>query len=104
MCHADALSRLPVAGVSQVDYISLYFPIFSISESNADLNFKIIFQGKDNVLSKAYQYLKQGWPNFLEPELKYFYLKKNSLFVEGNCVFLGNGIGIPSRLYDNILK
>lgn len=102
MCHADALSRLPVVGVSQVDN----FPIFSISESNTDLNFKIITQEteKDDVLSKVYKYLKQGWPNALEPELKNFYLKKNSLSVEKNCVFYGNRIVIPSKLYQDVLK
>lgn len=50
-------------------------------------------------------YLKRGWPtNIIQDEVKPFYIKKNELTVEKDCVMWGYRVVIPTVLRKNFLR
>ena len=44
----------------------------------------------DPVLSKVLQFVLQGWPEQVAPELKPFFRRRNELSVEDNCIMWGH--------------
>lgn len=104
--NADCLSRLPLRNnmvVSCDDYNYLKFiqtTCFPISSKSVSSETR-----KDEILSKVVYYTLYGWPNG-EPMsdcLKSYFLKRNELSVEDNCVLWGYRIVIPSSLRKHIL-
>ena len=60
---------------------------------------------KDYILSKVLDLVRYGWPKQLNGEiLRPFFNIKNALSVEGNCLFYGQRIIIPSTCQETVLK
>ncbi|XP_062541354.1 uncharacterized protein K02A2.6-like [Armigeres subalbatus] len=72
MAHADALSRLPVLGGTEIDESSInsleQYPELPLKTSDvADLT------AKDNILSQVYDFVQFQWPQIIPDRLKYYY-------------------------------
>lgn len=103
MCHADALSRLPVEDLTHIDEVM----INSLSNKDSEfLDFNKIKTEtlRDSVLLKVYTYLRDGWPSQIDSSLRPYFEKRNELSIEEKCIFYGNRIIIPNSLQDKILN
>ena len=58
---------------------------------------------KDTVLSKVLRYIKEGWPNILDEEVKLYKKLEDSLISENGCLFHGSRLIIPRSLRAQIL-
>ena len=58
----------------------------------------------DPVLSKAFHYTKNGWPNQVEDIFKPYWNHHNELCIEGGCLMLGARVVIPQRLQRKVLE
>ena len=58
----------------------------------------------DPILSKVYQYTKEGWPNQVPESLKPYQTRNKELTVEGRCVFRGMRVIIPKKLQEKMLS
>lgn len=94
MSNADALSRLPVEGITgeeenclNVLHISneLFISVEEIKEATMN----------DKSLKLVYEYVKNGWPTEINKEIKHYHLKRNSLACENDCLFYGERIVVP---------
>lgn len=111
--NADCLSRLPIndLGLSlnennsynddDFDYLKFIqascFPVSAKNVSSETI--------KDVILKKVLDYTLHGWPNQtnVTDELRYYYLKRNELSVEENCILWGYRIIIPVSLRNSLL-
>nr|CAI5817405.1 unnamed protein product [Callosobruchus analis] len=103
LANADGLSRLPMSSETQIPS-SLYsfnlienIPLHSNDISKATI--------KDLTLVKVIDHTKSGWPSTVQNEkLKPFFLRRNELSVESNCLLLGNRVIIPEALQNEVLE
>lgn len=102
MGHVDALSRLPVEGKTDVDVEHLNFINFGV---DIPIESKDIEEGTrdDPILCKVYQYVLKGWPSKVSPEFSPYFLKRNSLSTESNCLYYINRVIIPERFRQKML-
>lgn len=107
--NADCLSRLPIPvncsnddDFDDFDYLKFIqttcFPISAKTVGNETV--------KDSILSKVLDYTLHGWPSQLDitNEMRPYFLKRNELSVEDNCVLWGYRIVIPNSLQSNLLN
>ncbi|XP_037929719.1 uncharacterized protein K02A2.6-like [Teleopsis dalmanni] len=103
MGHADALSRLPLQEDTNEDDDSIN--IFNLI---GDLPIKIDDikneMSKDVALLKTYKYVKNGWPEKIDNNLKKYFKIRISLATEDKCVFYGERIVIPESLRPKTLE
>lgn len=103
----DALSRLPVEDDTDIfgeEYIQMNY--ISKNATGIDCNTVIRETKRDKTLSKIIRYCVIGWPNnneTLSEEEKRFFLKRNELSIEQDCLFWGTRIIIPSHLRGQLL-
>lgn len=103
MCHADALSRLPMAQETddESDSINILNICHDLPISIEDVRNSM---KKDEELTQVYKYTLYGWPNEV-PELLHKYFKKRiSLATEDNCLFYGERLLIPCTLQSKVLE
>lgn len=99
--EADMLSRLPLQDPTEVDS--------SINSFNLTENIPICYEdiakvsSKDPVLIKVIDMVRTGWPTKVDSELKPYFLKRNELSVEENCLMLGIKVVIPQALQKDVL-
>ena len=96
--NANSLSCLPledpstlgnyedaaVFNISQVDAL----PVHTLQVMTATRT--------DPLLSKVLRYTRTGWPQEAPQELRPFWLKKDEIVVEGDCVMWGTWVIVPS--------
>lgn len=96
MLNADALSRLalPYENCKEIDIDTTI--IHFINDYFKGVN-KTLIQNetkRDDILSAVKNYILMGWPDSkiknISVEIKRFYLQKNELTVEQDCIFLGH--------------
>lgn len=102
MCHADALSRLPLQESTNDDTDSIN--IFNLVH---DLPLKIedVFKHlqNDEVLQKVYKFVVNGWPKTVEKRYLNYYTKRVSLGTENGCLFYGERVVIPRGMVRQVL-
>jgi len=63
---------------------------------------------RDEILRVIKKYILTGWPNSkikaIQETIKLYYLQKNELTVEQNCIFLGHRLVVPKCLQEILLK
>ena len=42
---------------------------------------------RDPLLSKVIQYVREGWPSLVPDELKPYWIRRNELSIQCNCLF-----------------
>lgn len=104
--NADALSRLPLAelnpegnsseptifNLSQMESL----PVTATQLERATRN--------DLTLSRVLRFTKGGWPRQVEESLRPFWLRRQELTVEGDCLLWGIRVVVPSTLRERLLK
>lgn len=103
MCHADALSRLPLSVPTDDTLINIKYFNFTNDSlvSQIDVQNSII---SDPILSKVYKYTFNGWPSKIPQNLRPYFSEKSNLSTEDNCLYYGSRIVIPSCLKEKVLK
>lgn len=77
-----------------------------MSESNFPIDFKEIkkFAIKDALLSKILLYARNGWPSTCSSvELKPFFIRKNEITIDQDCLMWGYRLIIPHKFRQEIL-
>ena len=104
--NADGLSRLPmelekedisqpIASVHMMELVNS--PVTEI-EVRSEIR-------KDKLLSKVLEHIMSGWPPACKTdELRPFWLRRNELTVEGECILWGSRVVVPDKLRDTVLK
>ncbi|KAL7293237.1 hypothetical protein TKK_0013377 [Trichogramma kaykai] len=102
---ADGLSRLPlsvnsIACETKCDYFNF------LIEDALPIDAKCIRTEvrKDVILSKVYEYVKNGWPSVTDKELKTYANKSHELHIEQGLVMWGYRVIIPKKFRESLLK
>lgn len=105
---ADALSRLPPINtanksdkgrveVTYVNFVENFLPV-----NHAQVR---KYTSSDLILSKILIYVQSGWPMACtEDELKPFFIRRNELYADLNCIMWGYRMVIPTALREAILR
>lgn len=103
MGHVDALSRLPLEDGTEVEVDKINFINFG---EDIPIESKDIEEGTqaDSILSKVYEFVLTGWPSKISPCMTPYFLKRNSLSIESNCVYYINRVIIPEVFRKSILE
>ena len=104
---ADVLSRMPVGEVKSDDIPPEVYALFQTIE-NSSVKAKDIAQetAKDPVLARVFQKVKFGWSKLdkSDESLTNFYMKRNELSIDNECVLWGVRVIIPTTLRESILN
>lgn len=108
-CFADALSRLPLQTTTTESILDnkLDSSYFNYVEDELPITFHEIRAEtrRDPLLNKIMSYVKFGWPDKVQSEIeKTFYLKRETLFIEYDCLVWGYRVVIPKRLRSQVLE
>lgn len=102
LSNADALSRLPIEGSTDVEENCL-----NVLQVNNELFLSMneirVGTERDKDLRKVFEHVKLGWPQIIENDIKHYYLKRNSLACENGCLFYGERIVIPFEFRKKML-
>ena len=103
--NADGLSRLPLQDAStRGNYEDA--AVFNISQVDAlpvHTSQVMTATRTDPLLSKVLRYTRMGWPQETPEELRPYWLKKEEIAVEGDCIMWGTRVIVPSKLREKIL-
>lgn len=102
LSNADALSRLPVNGATGEEENCLNL---------IHINNELFISGEeikkatqnDKSLKLVFDYVKYGWPEEVNKEINHYYLKRNSLACENDCLFYGERIVVPMEFRKKLL-
>lgn len=107
---ADYMSRLPFEDKDNTS-VDKKFTICTnyIDSSNAQMiNWETIQveTRKDLLLSKILRYSYDGWPDIklIDDDLKPFFIKRNEISIDRNCLFWGHRIIIPNSVKESVLN
>ncbi|XP_046744301.1 uncharacterized protein K02A2.6-like [Diprion similis] len=102
MGNADGLSRLPLQ--SKSNERGECYNISSIKDWPLSGKEISKFTIKDKILAKLLDFTLFGWPKSCpSDEIKPFFLRKNTLSVEQNCVIWENRVLVPDLLQKKVL-
>lgn len=103
LSNAEALTRLPVDGTTDVE--DTYLNVLDF-DNKLFISMQEIMQAtsSDSSLSKVLEYVKTGWPDSIEKDIRHYFLKRSSLACENECLFYGERIVIPFKYRRNILS
>lgn len=103
LSNADALSRLPIQGITGVEENCL-----NVLHVKNDLFISTdeikLATSKDEFLRKILEFVKNGWPQTVEENIKHYFLKRNSLACEDDCLYYGERILIPFTYRKKVLE
>ncbi|XP_051165706.1 uncharacterized protein K02A2.6-like [Leptopilina boulardi] len=101
---ADGLSRLPRQVTSPIDESEDYFNFLVEEKLPVSAKEVRIHLRRDPVLSKILTYVRDGWPNDVESELKAFSTRAHELAIDNDLLMWGYRLIIPSSLRPRLLK
>lgn len=110
--NADALSRLPSGEDAHFDLdeeqadVSTVCSVTQLGRQLDPVKPQLLAKesSKDPVISKVLRYVKEGWPNTSEENLRHFRKLSDSLTTENGCLFFGARIVIPSSVQPQVLE
>ena len=104
--NADALSRLPlpVTPVKTELEPELVLLAEHLAESPVSAKDIRIWTAKDSKLARVRQYVQQGWPREIEPDLERYASKQLELSAYEGCVLWGNRVIVPKQGRDAVLS
>lgn len=113
IANADALSRLPLPEVDEMEgkcnYFSAgsYFCNFIKGCMDPVITAEEIGEAtqKDDILKEIYKFVMYGWPKeSSDPKLAPYFKYKNDITTDGNCLIIGNKVIIPDIFQEQILQ
>lgn len=101
MCNADALSRLPLKEMNEIEPQNVH----SFGDS-VPINLTIVAEHtqSDKMLSDVYNQILNGWNRADDASIKPYYNKRLMMSVEDDCVWYGNRVVIPNAMKIKILE
>ena len=99
------MSRLPLPNTESPETEDITYLNFMVNDIKC-LTAPVIQKETraDPILSKVLLYLRIGWPNEVIKELKSYFLNKQELAIENDCVLRGYRIIIPEKLRNIVLE
>ncbi|XP_059062766.1 uncharacterized protein K02A2.6-like [Achroia grisella] len=103
--NADALSRLPlcyseVSPVNEITYLNFVENFLPVTHNDVRKA-----TAADTISSRLLIYTQAGWPNQCTDEtLKSYFVRRNEIYCENNCLMWGYRIIIPMSLRPQILQ
>ncbi|XP_059061516.1 uncharacterized protein K02A2.6-like [Achroia grisella] len=103
--NADALSRLPlcyseVSPVNEITYLNFVENFLPVTHNDVRKA-----TAADTISSRLLIYTQAGWPNQCTDEtLKSYFVRRNEIYCENNCLMWGYRIIIPMSLWPQILQ
>ena len=109
MCHADAMSRLPLNDPERDEVplpAEVVFLLQTLDYSPITSEQIRIMTRRDPVLSKILDYVTTGaWPtNCVDTNLSAYFNKQDEISIEQGCVLWGTRVIIPSRGRERVLE
>ncbi|KAK6179270.1 hypothetical protein SNE40_011672 [Patella caerulea] len=102
--NADALSRNPLEVVQDDSLESDLFYFSYVNELPINSHQISEATRKDRLMCKVLEYVKTGWPSFIEdPELKPYFIRRNELSTDQNCILWGMRVIIPGKFQQRLL-
>ena len=102
--NADALSRLPLPGDSQVCPSETRMYHLRQIESLPVTSFAIRrATQRDPILNKVKRYTQNGWPENIPQVLRTYHAKVAELTVEEGCLLWGGRVIIPTSLKEDVM-
>ena len=106
-CNADGFSRLPrVTAEGESDKLVAEATSFNVHQINAlPLSAKQLAAATsaDPELSRVVRYCCDGWPASVSKELQPYFQKREEMSIEGECLFRGTQVIIPTKLRPQVL-
>ena len=108
MCHADALSRLPLdhgEGDEVPQPAEVVFLLQKLDYSPATSEHIKTMTRRDPVLSKVSEYVTTGWPtDCANSNLSVYFHKQNEISIENGCLLWGTRVIIPTSGHKAVLE
>ncbi|XP_058838125.1 uncharacterized protein K02A2.6-like [Topomyia yanbarensis] len=99
MTHADALSRLPLPTLTEVEHVGLGINNLSPSSPAViDLDIVRTHQKADKILSQVFEYVSRGWPKNIDQSLKPYFLINCHLGIDDNVLYFDDRVVVPDSL------
>ena len=97
--NADALSRLPLPSypVKIPSPPELVLLMEHLQDSPVTADDIRVWTRRDPLLAKVLQFVKDGWPDKCEDDLKPFVSRKQELSLHKGCILWGTRVVIPER-------
>ncbi|XP_026320398.1 uncharacterized protein K02A2.6-like [Hyposmocoma kahamanoa] len=102
LCHADALSRLPINKIviDNSSHINESV-LLELPMSHVDIACET---AKDCVLSKVLDYVKVGWPNYMnDPAILPYFRMRFYINVVDDCLLFGSRVIVPPKCQAKVL-
>ena len=96
--NVDGLSRLPLPEIVHSDPDINLLNVSQIEALPVLADQVQVDTLRDPFLSKVIQHVRDGWPSLVPDELKPYWIRRNKLSTECNCLFWGICVIIPSQL------
>eukprot|EP00731_Ephydatia_muelleri_P001779 Em0001g1779a len=100
--NADGLSRLPLPQVAHSDQEINRLNVAQIEALPVSADQVQNNTLRDPILSKVLHYTRNSWPPVVPDELKAYWIRRNELSVECDCLFWGIRVIIPSLLQPKV--
>ena len=108
MCHADALSRLPLdhgEGDEVPQPAEVVFLLQKLDYSPVTSEHIKTMTCRDPVLSKVSEYVTTGWPtDCANSNLSVYFHKQNEISIENGCLLWGTRVIIPTSGHKAVLE
>ncbi|XP_064459074.1 uncharacterized protein K02A2.6-like [Ornithodoros turicata] len=103
VANADGLSRLPLpTGEDKSDYVQSFSVVNGVPLSADAISSET---KKNKVLQKVLFFTLNGWPAHVSEEtLAPYFLRRNELSVDQDCVTWGNRVVVPESLRSEVLQ
>ena len=56
------------------------------------------------ILRQVLRYARTGWPDQVSESIYPYWLKREEIAIEGDCILCGTGIIVPKKLHQNVLE
>ena len=105
--NADGLSRLPVEVKTNCTEDDIETALFNIGQIDC---LPVTAQqvqkatAKDVILSRVFQYTKNGWPAVVDDSLQVYFNKRQEITLEGGCLLWGIRVIVPEKLQKKVLE
>ena len=104
--NADGLSRLPLRDATP-EGVSSEPAVFNIAQlESLPVTSKQLHGATrtDKLLSKVLRFTREGWPKQVDQSLRPFWLHRDELTVERECLLWGIRAVIPEKLHPRVLE
>ena len=102
--NADCLSRLPLSTTSSASSAASIFMIRQIEALPITVLELRSATRNDVILGQVLRYTKSGWPVSVPDSLKPYFLRRNELTLEEDCVLWGARVIVPKKLQERALE